>query len=129
VPCFSYISLTWQLCNFFSFGNAFEIPGLWYLIFYNPDSELLCIFKSAFLWFVYLLSSCSLKRKPRNGRISSHRSLGVSGLSFQVELEVRKSCKGVEKDTVLKLPLQCRATVFYSHIKAALTGMCGILTL
>lgn len=37
--------------------------------------------------------------------------------------------KGVEKTSVLKLPLHCMATAFYSHIKAALTGMCGILTL
>lgn len=36
---------------------------------------------------------------------------------------------GVEKDAVLKLPLHCEATVFYSHIKAILTGMCGMLTL
>lgn len=62
-----------------------------------------------------------------------HVSLGVpqhfSGHKFLAFWGMQKTEKGVEQDTVLKLPLLCRAAVFYSHIKTALTGMCGILTL
>lgn len=50
---------------------------------------------------------------------------GVGG----VERQARAGVGDGEKDAVLKLPLHCRATVFYSHIKAAPTGMCGMLTL
>lgn len=46
-----------------------------------------------------------------------------------MERQARAGVGDGEKDAVLKLPLHCRATVFYSHIKAAPTGMCGMLTL